>query len=73
MNAEQVGNPLDGSERQISLATLQIADVVRMKPQQVAERLLGITTKLAVAPQVPADHPLQFAFHRAMTIAALNS
>ncbi len=64
MNAEHVGDPLDRPEREVSLAPLQVADVVGMETQQVPEGLLRFTAKLAVAPEVSADHSLQFAFHK---------
>src|SRR5687767_5632252 len=63
VDAEHVGNALDGSERQVSLTPLQVADVIGMEAQLVAERFLRQPVELSVAAQVAPHYSLEVAFH----------
>lgn len=63
VDADSVGDPLETPERQVPLATLDRAHVGAMDADDVGERFLAQSPRLAVASKVAAHHPLQLAFH----------
>ena len=57
------GDPLHRLQGEVALPSLQPADVGAVHAEDFGEPLLRIAPLLAVSPEVPAQRPLQLAFH----------
>jgi hypothetical protein len=63
IDRQQICHPLDGFEREISLAALEAAHIGAVQTEEVSQVLLAEAAGFAVPADVAPEDPLQLAFH----------